>query len=212
MPIIEIIIKYMSGKKNADADGLSRRQEGNTRECTVFPDVIKAVAMSVTATECPFIDSVYVSEASDSTPPSTEDISERLLQTHGLTAKDWRKAQLQDLSLSFVIKCLEAGLPRYAQAFPTRNETIARVLFHNYIVNYGFPARIHCDQGANFKSNLIKELCKITEVEKSRTTPYHPMGNGQVERFNQTLLQMLGTLQEKQKSDWKAHVPTLVYA
>ena len=67
--------------------------------------------MSVTATECPFIDSVYVSEASDSTPPFTEDISEQLLQTQGLTAKDWRKAQLQDLSLSFVIKCLEAGLP-----------------------------------------------------------------------------------------------------
>ena len=67
--------------------------------------------MSVAATECPFIDSVYVSEASDSTPPFTEDISEQLLQTHDVTAKDWRKAQLQDMSLSFLIKCLEAGLP-----------------------------------------------------------------------------------------------------
>ena len=104
-------IKYRSGKKNADVDGLSCRREGNTGECTVFPDVIKAVAMSVAATECPFIDSVYVSEASDSTPPFTDDISEQLLQTHGLTAKDWRKALLQDLSLSFVNKCLEAGLP-----------------------------------------------------------------------------------------------------
>ena len=104
-------IKSRSGKKNADADGLSCRQEGNTGECIVFLDVIKAVSMSVTATECPFIDSVYVSEASDSTPTFTEDISEQLLQTHGLTAKDWRKAHLQDLSLSLVIKCLEAGIP-----------------------------------------------------------------------------------------------------
>ena len=104
---------------------------------------------------------------------------------------------------------------RYAQAIPTRNETAkttARVLFDHYIVYYGFPARIHSDQGANFKSNLIKELCKIARVEKSRTTPYHPMGNGQVERFNQTLLKMLGTLEDYQKSDWKAHVPTLVHA
>ena len=38
------------------------------------------------------------------------------------------------------------------------------------------------------------------------------MGNGQIERFSQTLLQMLGTLVEYQKSDWKAHVPTLVHA
>ena len=67
--------------------------------------------MSVTATECQFIDSVYLSKASNSTPPFTEDISEQLLQTHGLTAKDWRKTKLQDLSLSFGTKCLKAGLP-----------------------------------------------------------------------------------------------------
>ena len=104
---------------------------------------------------------------------------------------------------------------RYAQAIPTRNQTAkttARVLFDNFIVHYGFPARIHSDQGQNFLSKLILEECQIASVEKSRTTPYHPMGNRQVERFNQTLLQMLGTLEEGQKSDWKAHLPTLVHA
>lgn len=80
------------------------------------------------------------------------------------------------------------------------------------IVHYGFPARIHNDQGQTFESNFIQEVCKIAGVAKSRTTPYHAMGTGQVERFNQTLLQMLGTLEEYQKSDWKAHVPTLVHA
>ena len=93
---------------------------------------------------------------------------------------------------------------RYAQAFPTKNQmarTTARVLFDNFIVHYGFPARIHSDQGQNFESNLIKELCSIAGTEKSRTTPYHAMGNGQCERFNQTLLKMLGTLEDYQKSD-----------
>ena len=56
------------------------------------------------------------------------------------------------------------------------------------------------------------ELCKIAWVQKSRTTPYHPVGNGQVERFNQTLLKMLGTLENHQNSDWKAHILTLVHA
>lgn len=104
---------------------------------------------------------------------------------------------------------------RYAQAFPTRNQTAkttARVLFDNFVVHYGFPARIHSDQGRNFESTLIKELCSLARVEKTRTTPYHAMGNGMVERFNQTLLKMLGTLEEHQKSDWKAHVPGLVHA
>ena len=104
---------------------------------------------------------------------------------------------------------------RYAQAFPTKNQTArmtARILFDNFIVHYGFPARIHSDQGQCFESNLIKELCTIADVEKSRTTPYHPMGNGQFERFNQTLLQMLGTLEESKKSDWKAHVPSHLHA
>ena len=104
---------------------------------------------------------------------------------------------------------------RYAQAFPTKNQTVktaAMVLFDNFIVHYCFPARIHSDQGQCFESKLIEELCRIDGVEKSRTTPYHPMGNGQVERFNQALLQMLGTLENYQKSDWKAHIPTLVHA
>ena len=90
----------------------------------------------------------------------------------------------------------------YAQAFPTRNQlakTTAKVLFDNYIVHYGFPARLHSDQGRYFETSVIKELCSLAGVEMLRTTPYHPMGNGMVERFNQTLLNMLGTLEDRQK-------------
>ena len=104
---------------------------------------------------------------------------------------------------------------RYAQAIPTRNQsakTTARILSENFICHYGFPSRLHSDQGCNFESEVIKELCSIANIDKSRTTPYHPMGNGMPERFNQMLLNMLGTLEDDQKSDWKTYVSSLVHA
>ena len=104
---------------------------------------------------------------------------------------------------------------RFAQAIPSKNQTAkttARLLFDNFVCHYGFPARLHSDQGRNFESKVIKELCSIANIDKSRTTPYHPMGNGMPERFNQTLLNMLGTLEDHQKSDWKSYVPSLVHA
>ena len=104
---------------------------------------------------------------------------------------------------------------RFAQAIPTRNQTAhttARVLFENYFVHYGFPAKLHSDKGANFESKVIKKLCNLAGITKTRTTPYHPMGNGMVERFNKTLLNMMGTLPEEKKGNWAAHVPTLTHA
>ncbi len=104
---------------------------------------------------------------------------------------------------------------RFAQAFPTRNQTAkttAKVIFDHFVVHYGTPSRIHSDQGRNFTSSVIRHLCKLLGVTKTQTTPYHPMGNGQCERFNSTLLGMLGTLDNSKKSDWKAYVPSLVHA
>ena len=104
---------------------------------------------------------------------------------------------------------------KYAVAIPTTNQTArttACVFFDAFIVHYGFPTRIHSDQGRNFESKIIKELCAMASMKKSRTTPYHPMGNECTERFNRTLISMLRTLEEKQKWNWKRFVPQLVHA
>ena len=52
----------------------------------------------------------------------------------------------------------------------------------------------------------------MTGITKSRTTSYHPQGNGMCERFNHTLLNMLGTLEAEQKNNWKTYVGPLVCA
>ena len=95
---------------------------------------------------------------------------------------------------------------RYALAYPSKTQTAqatARIIWDNFICHYGFPEKFISDQGRNFESDLIKELCKIAGVKKLHTTPYHPQENGQCERFNSTLCNMLGTLSEEEKSDWK---------
>ena len=93
---------------------------------------------------------------------------------------------------------------RYALAYASKTQTAqatARILWDNFICHYGFPEQFISDQGRNFESDLIKELCKIAGVKKLHTTPYHPQSNGQCERFNSTLCNMLGTLSDEEKSD-----------
>lgn len=104
---------------------------------------------------------------------------------------------------------------RYAQAYPTRNQkalTVAKVLVDKFFIHYGLPARIHSDQGRDFESQLIKEMLRILGIRKSRTTPYHPQGDPQPERFNRTLLSMLGTLSQGKRRQWSQHVSYLVHA
>ena len=65
------------------------------------------------------------------------------------------------------------------------------------IVHYGLPEKILTDQGHNSESDLLKALCEVAQVKKTRTSGYHPQTNGQCECFNTTLINMLGTLLEK---------------
>lgn len=88
---------------------------------------------------------------------------------------------------------------------------MAKCLWDNFIAHYGFPERLLSDQGPDFESHTIKELCELAGIKKVHTTPYHPRGNP-VERFNRTLLQMLGTLSQPEKLHWKDYVKPLVHA
>lgn len=102
---------------------------------------------------------------------------------------------------------------RFAWAVPTKDQkaaTVANVLKEHIFDKFGPPERLLTDQGRNFMSVLIRQLCKRYGVEKVRTSPYHPQGNGVCERFNRTLHGLLVTLEEKAKKRWPEHLSALV--
>lgn len=104
---------------------------------------------------------------------------------------------------------------KYTQAIATRDQkatTVARILVHEWFYRFGVPAMIHSDQGRSFEGAVIQQLCQLYGVEKTRTTPYHPQGNGQCERFNRTLHELLRTLSPEQKSNWPAYLQQLTFA
>ena len=103
----------------------------------------------------------------------------------------------------------------YAQAHVCTNQKaplVAKVLMDSFFQHYGLPDKLISDQGANFESGVIQELCKLLGVQKIRTTPYHPQTNGSCERFNRTLIGMIGTLATEEKSKWPSSLKRLVHA
>lgn len=104
---------------------------------------------------------------------------------------------------------------KWVEAYPVPDqsaETTARTLVMECLSKIGAPLAIHTDQGRNFESGLFKGICRLFQIAKTRTTPYHPASNGQVERFNRTLLQMLRCYVHENHRDWDVYLPLLTSA
>jgi len=100
-----------------------------------------------------------------------------------------------------------------AYALPDQEaSTCRRAAYDGFFSRFSYPLQIHMDQGQNFESALFKEMCALTGVNKSSTTPFHPRSDGLTERASRTLLQMLRVTCEGDPASWPSKLPTVLSA
>lgn len=98
---------------------------------------------------------------------------------------------------------------RWVEIYAIPNQealTVAKKLVDEFFCRFSAPEQLHSDQGRQFESDLIKHICDLLQIKKTRTTPYHPQCDGLVERFNRTLLDMLATTTKDNPFNWEDHV------
>ena len=70
---------------------------------------------------------------------------------------------------------------KWIESYPMPNQeasTVAEKLVSEFICHFGVPRQLHSDQGTNFESKVFAEVCKLLDIEKTRTTPLHPQSGG----------------------------------
>ena len=92
------------------------------------------------------------------------------------------------------------------------SERIAKASVDRFFSHFGYPNTIHTDQGRNFDGELFRSLCQLLHVTKTRTTPYRPSSNGQVERYNRTILQTIRAFLQMELNQWDEQIQLVAAA
>ena len=113
------------------------------------------------------------------------------------------------------VRVLQDHFSKYIVAYVVKDQTAhtaTETLRIGYFGLFGAPAYLISDQGKAFTGHIITHLCELYGVQKLRTLLYHTQTNGQVERMNQTIICMIGKLEEDKKACWSEHMPKLLLA
>ena len=80
-------------------------------------------------------------------------------------------------------------------------EGAANILINRYIALWGCPRSMLSDNGLQFCSKLSHAVCKLLGVRNFSTSSYHPNGNGEVERVDHKMAQMLAIVANERQDN-----------
>ena len=113
------------------------------------------------------------------------------------------------------VMVMQDHFSKYVVAYVVKDQTAratTETLRSGYFRLFSAPAYLVSDQGKAFTGHLITNLCELYGVQKLRTSPYHAQTNGQVERMNQTIICMIGKLEQGKKAHWSKHLLEMLAA
>lgn len=151
------------------------------------------------------------------------------------TPKQYVKAPLVPIPVAGAFDRVASDAVTFSTTTETRNKYV--IVFTNYLTKYceaiavpaitaeatadaflklivlrhGAPRFFLTDQGSNFNSSLVKEICRLCNTRKLSTTAYHPQTDGLVERFNKTLAILLSMYVNEHHTDWDVYLPFIVF-
>lgn len=91
-------------------------------------------------------------------------------------------------------------------------EGVADLLCSHVIKHHGLPQSIISDRDSKFTANFWRQLMKLLGTKHRLSTAYHPQTDGQTERMNRTLEDMLRHYISPSLRDWATHLPLAEFA
>jgi hypothetical protein len=102
-------------------------------------------------------------------------------------------------------------LTKSAHFIPVRTtyggEKLAKLYVENIVKLHGVPSKIVSDRGTQFTSRFWKSLHKAMGTKLDFSSAYHPQTDGQTERVNQIMEDMLRACVLTYGNDWEQSLP-----
>ena len=107
-------------------------------------------------------------------------------------------------------------LSKFVRFAPTKTDissSEAAHIFTDRVVSlFGLPKKLITDRDPRFTSNMFREFCRLFDIKNAFSTAFHPQTDGQTERYNQVLEDMLRHYISPDQTNWDELLPAAEFA